>query len=84
MPAVKSDLRSLVTAEGAMILDIAADELTALNATGGYIWARLRQGKTAREIVADLAKETGQDTAVVAKDVNEFLEQLTERRLVTQ
>ncbi len=84
MPLVKSDLRSLVTAEGAMILDIAADELTTLNSTGGYVWARLREGKTVDEIVADLAKETGQDPTVVEKDVHEFIEGLTQRRLVTQ
>lgn len=82
MPVVKSDLRSLVTADGAMILDIAADELTTLNSTGGYVWARLREGKTVDEIVADLARESGQDPTAIATDVNEFIEQLTEKHLV--
>jgi hypothetical protein len=84
MPVLKSDLRSLVTPEGAMILDIAADEMTTLNATGGYVWARLREGKTVEQIVADLARETGQDPTVVIGDVQEFLEQLTERHLVAR
>jgi hypothetical protein len=83
MPVIKSELRSLVTAEGAMILDIAADEMTTLNATGGYVWARLREGKTIEEIVADLANDTGQEAAAIARDVHEFVEQLVERHLVS-
>jgi len=82
MPSLKPELRSLVTPEGAMILDISADELTTLNSTGGYVWARLREGKGIGEIIADLAKETGHDPAVVASDVHEFLEQLTANHLV--
>ena len=83
MPVVKQDLKSLVTTEGAMILDISADELTTLNSTGGYIWSGLRDGKSVDAIVAELVKETGQDPAVVASDVQEFLEQLMARHLVT-
>lgn len=84
MPVIKPDLRSLVTADGAMILDIAADEMTTLNATGGYVWARLREGRTVEEIVADLARETGQDAVVVADDVQDFVEQLEEKHLVSR
>ena len=83
MPIVKQELRSLVTPDGAMILDIAADELTTLNATGGYVWARLREGKNIEEIIAMLARETGQDAAVVTADVHEFVEQLNAQHLVT-
>ena len=83
MPVIKQELRSLVTAEGAMILDISADELTTLNSTGGYIWGGLRAGKSVDAIVAELVNETGQDPAVVASDVQEFLEQLMARHLVT-
>lgn len=82
MPIVKPELRSLVTAEGAMILDIAADEITTLNSTGGYVWARLRGGKTVEQIVAELAKETGQDSTIVTADVQQFVEQLEEKHLV--
>lgn len=82
MPAIKTGLRSLVTAEGAMILDIAADQIATLNATGGYVWARLREGVSVDEIVASVAKETGQDATVVASDVQGFLDQLATRQLV--
>lgn len=82
MPIVKPGLRSLVTTDGAMILDIEADEMTTLNPTGGYVWARLQEGKTVEDIVASLTKETGQNPVVVAADVKEFIEQLAEKRLV--
>jgi len=82
MPTTKSELRSLVTPQGAMILDIEADEVTTINSTAGYIWERLLRGDQIAEIVADLARETEQDISVVAGDVNELLEQLAEKRLV--
>jgi len=84
MSAVKSDLRSLVTAEGAMILDVAADELTTLNATGGYVWARLREGETIDQIVRDLAADTGEETAVIAADVQEFVKELVMTNLFSR
>ena len=83
MPSIKSDLRSLVTSDGAMVLNIAADEISTLNEDGGYVWERLRNGATVEQIVADLAQETGQDVTVVASDVKEFLEQLAEKSLVS-
>jgi Coenzyme PQQ synthesis protein D (PqqD) len=83
MTSTKSELRSLVTPDGAMILDIVSDELTTLNATGGYVWGRLREGKSVGEIISDLARDTGQDPSDVADDVHEFVEQLTAKNLVT-
>jgi hypothetical protein len=83
MSPINPDLRSRVTPDGAMILDIAADEVITLNATGGFIWARLGEGKTIDEIVENLAKEAGHDPALVAIDVRAFVEQLAAKDLVT-
>ena len=82
MSSSNSQLRSLVTPEGAMILNIASDQISTLNSMGGYVWARLQEGNTVDEIIFDLAKETGHDPVVVANDVHEFVEQLMERNLV--
>lgn len=82
MSSTNSQLRSLVTTEGAMILNIASDQIITLNSMGGYVWARLQEGKSVDEIISVLAKETGHDPAVVANDVHEFVEQLTERNLI--
>jgi len=83
MTLINPELRSRVTPDGAMILDIAGDQIVTLNATGGYIWARLGEGKTTDEIVALLAIQSAQDPVVVANDVREFLEQLTAKKLIT-
>jgi hypothetical protein len=65
-----------------MILNIASDQIITLNSMGGYVWARLQEGKSVDEIISGLARETGHDPAVVANDVHEFVEKLTERTLV--
>ena len=83
MTLINPELRYRVTPDGAMILDIAEDQIVTLNATGGYIWARLGEGKTTDEIVALLAIQSAQDPVVVANDVREFLEQLTAKKLIT-
>jgi hypothetical protein len=83
MPLINPELRSRVSPVGALILYPSADEVITLNSSGGYIWARLQEGKTVEEIVAALAKETGQDPSVVGNDVHEFLRQLTAKLLVT-
>lgn len=83
MLSINPELRSRVTPDGAMILNVSADEVITLNSTGGYIWARLEEGRTVEQIVASLAKETGHDPVVVAKDVGEFIDQIAGQHLVT-
>lgn len=83
MPTVNPELRSRVTPDGAMILNISADEVITVNATGGKIWAMLEEGKTVAGIIEMLATESGHDPAVVAEDVREFLEQMAAKKLVT-
>jgi Coenzyme PQQ synthesis protein D (PqqD) len=75
-------LRSVVTPDGAVILDMDQNVITTLNTTGGYVWQRLQQGKPIDEIVCDLSHETGVDPARVALDVQAFLDQLTSKRLL--
>ena len=76
-------LRSRVTPDGAMILNISADEVISLNATGGYVWERLGEGKTIEEIVESLATKSGQDPIVVANDVQEFIARMAKQGLLT-
>jgi coenzyme PQQ synthesis protein D (PqqD) len=82
VPLISPELRSLVTPDGAMILNILSDEIITLNATGGYIWARLQDGMTLDQIIASLATETGHDPVAVAEDVREFIAQIAEKHLV--
>ena len=66
----------------AVILDIPRNAMTTLNPTGAYIWQRLEQGMRLDEIVTELASETGTDEAVVAKDVDAFMEELKSKHLL--
>jgi hypothetical protein len=83
MSPVNPELRSRVTPDGAMILDISADEVITLNGTAGYIWARLEEGKTVDQIIEDLATKTKHDPVVVGNDVREFINQIAAKNLVT-
>jgi len=67
-----SNLRSLISADGALILDLARDRMTRLNQTGGQIWLELQRGKRVEEIAVSIAIETGEDLAVVRRDIEEF------------
>jgi hypothetical protein len=67
-----------------VILDLRYETMLILNATGGYIWERLRQGRLVEDIIADLARDTGMDASVVEPDVAAFMEQLKTKRLLLE
>ncbi len=75
-------LRSVVDADGAVILDLERNSMLTLNSTGGYIWDKLQQGDTPEDIIRKLADETLTDVAIVERDVRDFLEQLKSRRII--
>ena len=75
-------LRSVVDADGAVILDLERNSMLTLNSTGGYIWDKLQQGDMPEEIIRKLADETLTDVAIVERDVRDFLEQLKSRRII--
>jgi hypothetical protein len=83
MAAVNPRLRSLVTPDGAVILDAKQNLVITVNAVGGYVWDRLQNGKSVDSIVRDLIQDTGTDATTVERDVREFLEDLTAKHLVT-
>jgi hypothetical protein len=71
-------LRTVTNNDGAAILDVDRGVITTLNATGAFVWERLQRNATLDSVVADLAQETGQDPAIVRRDVTEFARQLEE------
>jgi hypothetical protein len=76
------NLRSIVDRDGAIILDIARNSMTTLDCVGAYVWERLQRGLQIDAIVEELARDTDADQSVIARDVDEFMEQLKSRRLV--
>jgi transcriptional regulator len=83
MVVMPSHLRSIVDRNGAVILDKSRNTMTTLDSTGAYIWERLQKGLQVDAIVAELVRDTGTDESVVAKDVDEFMEQLKSKHLVS-
>lgn len=75
-------LRSIIDHDGAVILDVERNSMLTLNATGGYVWEKLQQGKSIEDIVRELAAEALAETAVVERDIREFLEDLKSKHLV--
>jgi hypothetical protein len=82
MVTVTPNLRSIVDHDGAVILDISRNSMTTLDTIGAYVWERLGKGLSVDVIVAELARNTGADQEMVARDVDEFMEQLKSRHLV--
>jgi hypothetical protein len=82
MITVAPHLRSIVDHDGAVILDIPRNTMTTLDCTGAYVWERLQRGLEVDAIVRELARDTGAEESVVAKDVESFMEQLKSNRLV--
>jgi hypothetical protein len=76
-------VRSIVDHDGAVILDMPRNAMTTVDSTGGYIWERLQRGLQVDAIVAELSRDTGADELMVARDVEEFMEQLKSRHLIS-
>lgn len=82
MVTIPPNVRAVVDHDGAVILDIHRNTMTALNHTGGYVWQRLNLGMSLDAIVAELARDTGTDATVVALDVDLFMEELKSKHLL--
>jgi Coenzyme PQQ synthesis protein D (PqqD) len=82
MVEIVPHIRSIIDRDGAVILDIPRNAMTTLDSTGAYVWARLERGMQVDAIVAELARDTGADESMVAKDVEDFMEQLKSKHLV--
>ena len=76
MTATNEHLRTVTSNDGAAVLDVERGLITTLNATGAYVWERLQRCEPIDEIVTSLARDTGQDCAIVRRDVEAFLHQL--------
>ena len=83
MIKVAPHIRSIVDHDGAVILESPCNAMTTLDSTGAYIWERLQRGFQVDAIVAELARDTGADELIVAKDVEEFMEKLKSKHLVS-
>jgi len=76
------NLRAIVNDDGAAILDIEHGSISTLNPTGAYVWQGLRRGESLETIIANLARDTGEEFLLVEHDVRKFVEDLKQKRLL--
>jgi hypothetical protein len=72
--------KTVVSQDGAAVLDRHSGEIKTLNATGAYIWQALQRGDCAETITKNLARDTGEDISTVEQGVAAFLAELKRRR----
>lgn len=82
MVKLAPDLRSIVNNDGGVVLNNAHNQITTLDAMGGYIWRQLENGISEEALIEHLVAETGEATEVVKRDVQELLGDLAYRHLV--
>lgn len=75
------NLRAIVNDDGAVILDIEHDSISTLNPTGAYVWQGLQRGESLESIIANLARDTGEEALLVDRDVRDFVEDLNRKHL---
>jgi len=75
-------VRSNISDDGIILLDLRTGQIFSANPIGARIWAGLEEGLSMPAIVERIVGETGADRAVVEGDVREFLDTLTLRALI--
>jgi hypothetical protein len=82
MASRSSNLRAIVSPDGAAILDIEHDSISTLNPTGAYVWQGLERGESIETVIASLARDTSEDPLLVEHDVRDFVEELQQKQLL--
>jgi len=78
MKKIKRELKIIEQDNGAMIFDKSRGIYFQVNQVGKLLIQGLDEGKTRNELVAELEKIFGLESAIAENDVNEFLSMLRE------
>ena len=84
MVSSRNHLSTVVSADGAAVLDTQSGTISTLNATGALVWGALGRGASEDEIVAELVRLTGGSVGSIASDVHHFLIALVEQKLLSR
>ncbi len=79
---ISEHVRTTITQDGAVLMDIKGGHMVTLNPIGSIIWQQLSDGHSPEQIAAHLASEFGISREQASDDVNEFLEQLGAQHLI--
>jgi Coenzyme PQQ synthesis protein D (PqqD) len=79
---VSENVRTTITQDGAVLMNIKGGHMITLNPIGSIIWQQLSEGRSPEQIAAHLAAEFGISREQASGDVSEFLEQLETQHLI--
>jgi hypothetical protein len=74
-------VRTMLTADGAALLNIRLGEITTLHQTEACIWQGLERGDSAETIAVHFAHDTGEELSIVEQGATAFLTELRDHHL---
>jgi len=82
MIRISEHVRTTITQDGAVLMNIKGGHMITLNLTGSMIWQQLADGRSPEQIADTLSPQFGIPREQALADVNEFLEQLETQQLI--
>src|SRR5229473_8011250 len=82
MMKVLEHVRTTITQDGAVLMNIKGGQMITLNLTGSIIWQQLADGRSPEQIADTLSPQFGIPREQALADVNEFLQQLESQHLI--
>lgn len=79
---IPSHVRSMVGADGAVLLDLKAGKYYSLNPVGATIWTKAEEGLTLPEILAHLDEKYPVGVERLQREITTFVEGLTKKGLL--
>src|SRR5436190_20043869 len=79
---ISEHVRTTITQDGAVLMNIKGGHMVTLNPIGSIIWQQLSDGRLPEQIAEHLALEFGISREQALADVNEFVEQLQAQHLI--
>jgi hypothetical protein len=84
MFSISSTIRSTVTPDGAVLLDLRRGQMFCVNGIGSKILELLSTGSDEEQMAAQVSAADGVDINQVRADVHEFLEALRQHHILQQ
>jgi hypothetical protein len=81
---IPPSVRSVFSEDGAVVMEIKQGLMYTSNPVGGRIFELLSQGQTPEQVVATVSRECDVEPAMVHRDLEGFLEELSSYGLISQ
>ena len=79
---ISAHVRTTITQDGAVLMNIKGGHMITLNLTGSIIWQQLADGRLPEQIADTLSPQFGIPREQALADVNELLQQLENQHLI--